>query len=114
MPGPLRFPSRFKRDGFERMRWTIALFAFALLAMQLELWLGDDRRPRLEALELEVAAQTTTNQALAETNADLRAEITNLRQGREAAEERARAELGLIDPRETYYQIAEVESPPEP
>lgn len=96
------------------MRWTIALFAFALVAMQLELWLGDDRRPRLNALTLAVAEQTATNQELAETNADLQAEIVNLRQGSEAAEERARSELGLIGPKETYYQIAEVNAPPDP
>ena len=92
----------------------IALFGFALVAMQLELWLGDDRHPRLVALEAEVDAQTATNQALAETNADLRAEITSLRHGREAAEERARSELGLIGPGETYYQIVEVEELPAP
>jgi cell division protein FtsB len=95
------------------MRWAIALFVFALVAMQLELWLGDDRRPRLKSLTLAVAEQTATNQALAETNADLRAEIVNLRQGSEAAEERARSELGLIGPKETYYQIAEVDAPPD-
>jgi cell division protein FtsB len=91
------------------MRWTIALFAFALVAMQLQLWFGDERRPRLKALEREVAAQTATNQALAETNADLGAEITSLREGNEAAEERARSELGLIEPGETYYQIVEAQ-----
>jgi cell division protein FtsB len=91
------------------MRWTIALFAFALVAMQLELWFGDDRRPRRNALEREVAAQGARNQTLAETNADLRAEIMSLRQGNEAAEERARSELGLIEPDETYYQIVEVD-----
>ncbi|HUF73074.1 MAG TPA: septum formation initiator family protein [Gammaproteobacteria bacterium] len=91
------------------MRWTIALFAFALVAMQLELWFGDERRPRLKQFEREVAAQSATNRVLAETNADLRAEITSLRAGDEAAEERARSELGLIEPGETYYQIVETE-----
>jgi cell division protein FtsB len=91
------------------MRWTIALFAFALVAMQLELWFGEDRRPRRDALERELAAQTETNQALAETNADLQAEIRSLGEGDAAAEERARSELGLIEPGETYYQIVEAE-----
>ena len=92
------------------MRWTIALFAFALVAMQLELWFGDERQPRLKQFEREVASQSATNRALAETNADLRAEITSLREGNEAAEERARSELGLIEPGETYYQIVEAEA----
>lgn len=92
------------------MRWTIAFFAVALIAMQLEFWFGDDRRPRLEALRADVAAQSAINQALAERNADLEAEIINLRESREAAEEIARSELGLIHPDETYYQIVEPET----
>ena len=92
------------------MRWTIALFAFVLIAMQLELWLGDDRIPGLKALQAEVEEQTATNQALAERNADLEAEIISLRETTEAAEERARSELGLVHPDETYYQIVELEA----
>jgi cell division protein FtsB len=89
------------------MRWTIAFFAVALIAMQLEFWFGDDRRPGLKALRADVAEQSAINQALAERNADLEAEIINLRESREAAEEIARSELGLIHPEETYFQIVE-------
>ena len=95
------------------MRWTIALFAFALIAMQAELWFGEDRRPGLRALQMEVAAQSATNQALVQRNAELKAEIVNLRESNEAAEERARSELGLVRPEETYFQIAEIERPDE-
>jgi len=91
------------------MRWIVALFALALVALQLELWFGDDRRPALEALRIEVAEQSAANRLLAERNADLEAEIRNLRQGSEAAEERARSDLGLLKPDETYYQIAEID-----
>lgn len=89
------------------MRWTIALFAFALIALQLDYWFNEDRQPGLIAIQQSVALQSTANQALIERNADLAAEIDNLRQGNEAAEERARAELGLTRPEETYYQVAE-------
>jgi cell division protein FtsB len=89
------------------MRWTIALFAFVLVALQLELWFDESRRPGLIAVQQSVAEQSQINQALIERNADLAAEIVNLRQGTEAAEERARAELGLARPDETYYQVAE-------
>ena len=92
------------------MRWTIGLFAFALIAMQIELWFSDDRRPGLRALESAVAAQSETNRELVQQNAELRAEIVNLRDRKEAAEERARSELGLVRPEETFYQIAEVEA----
>ena len=91
------------------MRWIIAVFALALLAMQAELWLGDDRLPGLRALRAQVAEQSAENQLLAERNADLEAEIRNLVQGSEAAEERARSDLGLMRADETFYQIAEVD-----
>jgi cell division protein FtsB len=91
------------------MRWTIALFAFVFVAMQIELWFSDDRRPGLRALQSQVAAQSATNQELVRQNAELKAEIVSLRDSNEAAEERARSELGLVRPDETFYQIAEVE-----
>lgn len=93
------------------MRLTIGLFALALAALQLELWLADDRRPGLAELEAALAEQSAINQRLIERNADLKAEINNLREGSEAIEERARSELGLIMPSETFYQIAEGSRP---
>ena len=88
------------------MRWVILFLALTLAALQLELWLGDDRLPGLKRLRQEVAEQSEWNQALAERNADLTAEIRNLRQGDEAAEERARSELGLVLPTEDFFQFA--------
>ena len=95
------------------MRWTIALFAFALIAMQAELWFSDDRRPGLRALQQQVTAQSVINLELVRRNDELRAEIVNLRESNEAAEERARSELGLVRPEETYFQIAEIDLPSE-
>jgi cell division protein FtsB len=40
-----------------------------------------------------------------ERNAALDAEVVNLKQGVEAAEERARTDLGLIGSKETFYQV---------
>lgn len=91
------------------MRWLIAVFALILVAMQLEFWFGKDRRPARLELAREVAEQSAVNQALAERNADLKAEIASLKQGTEAIEERARSDLGLKRPDEDYYQIADAE-----
>jgi len=88
------------------MRWVIALFVFALVVMQLELWFGDDRLEAVRRLELSVAEQSAINQALAEENADLKAEVLDLRRTGAAVEERARSELGLIYPDESFYQIS--------
>ena len=40
--------------------------------------------------------------------AALDAEVINLKQGRDAAEERARTDLGMIGPQETFYQVVPV------
>lgn len=93
------------------MRWTIAVFALLLIAMQVDLWLSDDRRPGLKALEVQVAEQSAVNREFVQENADLRAEIINLRDSDEAAEERARSELGLVRPEETFFQIGVIEAP---
>ena len=93
------------------MRATIALFAFVLVALQLELWFGENRRPGRIELEQAVATQSALNRTYAERNADLRAEIRSLLDGSEAAEERARSELGLILPDEDYFQFAETDAP---
>lgn len=92
------------------MRWVIAFLVFSLAAMQLELWLGDDRLAAVRRHEQNVAEQSAINQALIQENADLAAEIRGLREGGEATEERARSELGLVYPDESFFQINEIES----
>jgi cell division protein FtsB len=88
------------------MRWLIVFLSLTLIGLQFELWLADDRLPALRQLERDVAAQSERNSELAERNADLTAEIEDLLHGKAAAEERARAELGLSLPNETFFQFA--------
>ena len=52
-----------------------------------------------------VADQREQNAGLKARNAALDAEVINLKQGREAAEERARTDLGMIGESETFYQV---------
>ena len=59
-------------------------------------------------LRAAVAEQQTQNHRLSERNAALDAEVINLKQGRDAAEERARTDLGMIGPQETFYQVVPV------
>ena len=87
------------------MRWVIAFFVFTLVAMQVDLWLGDDRLEAVRRYEENVARQSAINEALAQEIADMQAEIIDLRNGGDAAEERARSELGLVFPDESYFQI---------
>jgi cell division protein FtsB len=63
----------------------------------------------VQRLNQSVVEQSAVNQALVGENTDLEAEILDLRRLGEAAEERARSELGLTYPNETFFQIAEVD-----
>jgi cell division protein FtsB len=93
----------------------IALVLVAvLLLLQLKLWAGDGGWREVEQLEASVAAQTRENRELTQRNDALSAEVDDLKQGRAAVEERARAELGMIKPGEVFYRVVEPVPPPAP
>ena len=87
------------------MRWFLALLLFLFLGLQADLWLSEDGYRKTRELRSAVAEAQQENEALAARNAALEAEVQNLKTGSEAAEERARSDLGLIGPRETFYQV---------
>jgi cell division protein FtsB len=79
----------------------------ALVLLQYRLWLSDEGMREVWALEQSVAAQLADNAVLAERNAQQRAEVTDLKQGFTALEERAR-DLGMIGGNETFYQFVDL------
>ncbi|HLT89800.1 MAG TPA: septum formation initiator family protein [Woeseiaceae bacterium] len=87
------------------LRWLVGLLALAAVLMQAELWFSDGGYRKTLALREAVATQRAENEQLRARNAALDAEVVNLKQGREAAEERARTDLGLIGEGETFYQV---------
>jgi len=82
---------------------NVGLLTLAVL-LQVQLWSGDGYRKTRDLREA-VVVQRTANGELAARNASLDAEVQNLKRGLEAAEERARTDLGLIGPGETYFQV---------
>jgi cell division protein FtsB len=94
------------------MRWIIVVLAVAALAMQGQLWFSEDGYRKTHDLRQAVAEQRLQNDSLKARNDALEAEVVNLKQGREAAEERARTDLGMIGGTETFYQV--VPSPAKP
>ncbi|HSG94410.1 MAG TPA: septum formation initiator family protein, partial [Afifellaceae bacterium] len=82
----------------------LIILAIAALAMQGQLWLSDDGFRKTRQLRDAVEQQRTQNQYLRDRNASLEAEVINLKEGRAAAEERARTDLGMIGKNETFYQ----------
>ena len=89
---------------------TLILFVLLIL-LQFKLWLGEGGFTEVSRLETRVEVQKQQNEDLLQRNAQLQAEVEDLRDRLEAVEERARSELGLIKPDEEFYQV--VPPPPE-
>ena len=91
------------------MNWRLQLVFGALLllllALQYRLWVGEGSLAEVMQLERQLAIQAAELADLRERNATLQAEVDDLREGLEAIEARARSELGLIRPGETYFQL---------
>lgn len=82
------------------------------LTLQGELWFSADGYGKTRNLRAAVAEQRSLNEQLRERNQALDAEVVNLKQRLEAAEERARTDLGMIGPHETFYQVVPVADTP--
>ncbi len=86
-------------------RWLLVLLGFVALLMQCKLWLSDDGFAKTRKLRVAVTEQRAQNDSLMQRNQALDAEVVNLRYSFEAAEERARTDLGMIGIKETFYQV---------
>ncbi len=88
---------------------TLVLFV-VLILLQFKLWLGEGGYTEVKRLQLRVDAQQQQNDEMLQRNAELQAEVEDLRDRLDAVEERARNELGLIKQDEKFYQVV----PPPP
>lgn len=93
------------------MRVLSVLLVLVLLGLQARLWFGPGSLPALWALERRLAQQQQDNAAQAARNRSLAAEVADLKDGLEAIEERARADMGMIGADEVFVQIVH---PPRP
>ena len=75
-----------------------------VLALQWALWAGKSNIVDLIYLQQTLASLETKNASLRHRNDRLHADINEIKNRLEAIEARARKELGLILPGETYYQ----------
>jgi len=87
------------------------ILATILLALQYPLWVGKGSWLRVWELDRSLTTQKDQNAKLKARNDALDAEVKDLKQGLEAVEERARADLGMIKKDEVFYQVV-VQSPP--
>jgi cell division protein FtsB len=89
------------------MRLIALCLVTLLLLIQYPLWLGKGGWLRTWDLQRQVAAAQKKNEELKARNAKLASEVSDLKDGTGAVEERARLELGMIKSDEIFVQIAQ-------
>ena len=87
--------------------WPFLLLGILLLGLQTKLWLGNTGWRQATKLEEKVRSQAADNSHLQQRNDALAAEVEDLKSGEAAAEERARNELGMVKPGETFYRVVD-------
>jgi len=94
------------------MRVLTLILVIGIALLQYSLWLGKGSWLRVWEVDQHLKMQKETNQKLQTRNTSLDAEVRDLKQGYDAIEERARAELGMIKQDEVFYQVLETQKQP--
>ena len=77
-----------------------------LLLLQGQLWFGRGSLPHVGQLQNQLTQMRAANHEAERTNEQLDAEVSDLKEGLNMVEERARNELGMVKPNEILVQIA--------
>ena len=96
------------------MKILAAVLAVLIVLIQFPLWLGKGGWLRVWDLDRQVQAQKDQNLKVQKRNVALDAEVSDLKQGLDAVEERARYELGMVKQDEVFFQIVEPRQAAEP
>jgi len=91
--------------------YRILLLSLILLlaGLQYRMWFGDANVIELAQLQESIDVQNAENDQLLLRNHQLAAEVSDLRKDLVAVEERARSELGMVKPNETFYQLIDTQ-----
>ncbi|CAG0956116.1 Cell division protein FtsB [Burkholderiales bacterium] len=89
------------------MRVLALILAALVLALQYPLWFGKGGWFKVRELSRQAEALREENTKLKARNEALDAEVRNLKEGRQAIEERARQDLGMIRQDEVFFEYAE-------
>ena len=84
--------------------FQVGLLCLALF-VQYRLWFGHNGVQDYTRLKSAVATHQQSNEKLIKRNKVLTADIEDLKLGQEGIEERARNELGMIKPDETFIRV---------
>ena len=88
------------------MRYVSIALVALLALVHAELWFGKGGVPRMIELRARLAEQQAANQTARARNAQLVAEVRDLKEGLEMVEEKARFDLGMIKPDEILIQLS--------
>ena len=87
------------------MKILISALIVILVGLQYRLWIGDGSLSEVVQLSSELERQKEKLQLLEERNRILEAQVLDLQNGLDAFEEKARNDLGMIKPGETFIQL---------
>ncbi len=87
------------------MKTLVCVLLGLLLLLQFRLWFGDGSIQEVSRLRTEAESSREEVSRLSVRNRALAAEVADLKRGLDAIEERARADLGMINQGETFYQF---------
>ena len=88
------------------MRFLTLGLVLLLALVHAELWAGKGGRSYVVHLQSQLQAQQDANRASQLRNQRLTAEVSDLKDGLEMVEEKARSELGMIKPDEILVQFS--------
>src|SRR3989304_6308246 len=96
------------------MKLLAAVLAALIVLIQFPLWLGKGGWLRVWDLDRQGQGEKEQNLKVQKRNVALDAEVSDLKQGLDAVEERARYQLGMVKQDEVFFQIVEPRQAAEP
>ena len=87
------------------MKWLVAVLLVLLVGLQFKLWFGDGSLSEVVQLSRELEIQKIKLQELEDRNRLLEAQVLDLQKGLDAYEEKARNDLGMVKPGESFIQL---------
>lgn len=86
-------------------RWLTPLLIALIVLLQYPLWFGEGGWFKVWGHGSEVRKQQALNEQLRVRNETMSAEVRDLKEARDAIEERARGELGMIRTDEVFVRV---------
>ena len=87
------------------LKILVSILVFTLLFLQYRLWLQPGGIRDMWKLKKQLAIQVVENDKMKKMNEQLLQQIQRSQKSKDAAELRARNELGMIKKGETFYQV---------